>query len=86
MLEPLLTTDEAAAYLHLAPQTLCDWRYRGTGPAYIRVHRRIRYRRADLEAWVQAQEVRPEEALQRVPAPSQALQRTLLTLPPRQRR
>jgi hypothetical protein len=29
---PLLTTEEAAAYLGLAPQTLRNWRWQGIAP------------------------------------------------------
>ena len=51
--EPLLNEAEAAAVLGIAPQTLSIWRSTGRyGLRYIRVGRRIRYRRADLEAWV----------------------------------
>lgn len=48
----LHTTQEAAAYLDIKPHTLAVWRWKGTGPAFIRVGRRIRYRQADLDAWL----------------------------------
>ena len=78
MPEPLLTTAEAAAYLHLAVQTLCDWRWRGHGPAYIRLGRRIRYRPEVLDAWLAAHTHAPEEALQRVPTPALTVRPRLL--------
>jgi excisionase family DNA binding protein len=53
--EPLLTPAEAAAYLRLEEHTLANWCWRGEGPPYVRIDRRVRYRREDLEAWVQAQ-------------------------------
>lgn len=52
----LLTTDEVAERLGLATGTLRNWRTRKTGPAFIRVGGRIRYREAVVEAWLTAQE------------------------------
>lgn len=48
----LRTTEEAAAYLDIKPHTLAVWRWKSTGPAFIRVGRRIRYRQADLDTWL----------------------------------
>jgi hypothetical protein len=41
----------AAAYLNLAPSTLNKARVFGTGPAFFRLGRAIRYRREDLDKW-----------------------------------
>jgi hypothetical protein len=35
----------------LSPRTLERWRYRGTGPQYLKVGARILYRVADIEAF-----------------------------------
>lgn len=52
----LLDTAAAAAVLGVRPQTLAEWRTNGRGPRFIRVSaRRIRYRRTDLDAWLDAQ-------------------------------
>lgn len=52
-LETLLTTQETAAYMQITTDWLTQLRKRGLGPQYIRTSRRfIRYRRADLEAWL----------------------------------
>ena len=48
-----MTTKEAAAFLRYKPTTLAMWRCLGTGPKYIRI-RAIRYKRTDLEQWVEA--------------------------------
>lgn len=48
----LLTTEEAATFLRLAPQTLHRRRCQGSGPAFCRIGRRCLYRREDLEAFV----------------------------------
>jgi hypothetical protein len=49
-----MTTDEAAAYLKLAPQTLEAARYKadGSGPPYVKLPRAVRYRRSQLDAWM----------------------------------
>lgn len=52
-LKDLLSTKEAALYLNLHPSTLEKWRVYGGGPrAYRLGAKAIRYRRADLDAFV----------------------------------
>ena len=48
----LLLPAAAAALLGVSVDTLADWRCRGGGPRYVRVGRLIRYRDADLQAWL----------------------------------
>ncbi|MGI8751517.1 MAG: helix-turn-helix transcriptional regulator [Acidimicrobiales bacterium] len=47
----LATPPEVAAHLQIPEPTLAQWRYRGTGPASLRVGRHVRYRWADVERW-----------------------------------
>lgn len=50
----LLTEKEAAKILGFSIRTLQNWRHRGGGPRFVRVSKGcIRYRREDLEAWVE---------------------------------
>ena len=49
----LLNEKDAAAYLAVAVQTLRNWRSLGKGPPFVYVGRRIGYRFADLERWVE---------------------------------
>jgi hypothetical protein len=51
MPEPLLTLQEAADYLRLTPSALYGQRYKGEEPGIlgIRVGRKILYRRADID-------------------------------------
>ena len=52
----LLDTSEAATFLGLARTTLEHWRGLRKGPPFIRVGpRAVRYRRADLEEWLNEQ-------------------------------
>lgn len=51
----LLSTAGASAYLGgLSPATLTTMRSRGGGPPYAVLGRVVRYRIADLDAWVDA--------------------------------
>lgn len=49
----LLTVEEAAKRLRLSTSTLNKWRVSGEGPAFVKLDRRVLYRAADLEAWLQ---------------------------------
>jgi hypothetical protein len=49
-----LSTGEAADALGLAPSTLAKLRLSGLGPAYLKLGRRVRYRVADLNTYMQA--------------------------------
>lgn len=48
----LLTEEQAAELLALSVRTLQAWRPRGAGPRFVRAGRAIRYRKADLAAWI----------------------------------
>ncbi len=53
----LLYTVEAAFLLGLSPRTLEALRLRGGGPPYIQVTpKAVRYRRRDLDAWLDARQ------------------------------
>jgi excisionase family DNA binding protein len=60
----VLTIDEAAAYVAISKATLYTWRTRraGIGPRAIKVGGCLRYRRADLDAWLEEHVERFEEA------------------------
>ncbi len=46
-----LTQEEAAAYMRLSPRTLERHRVEGTGSLFVKLGRRVLYRRLDLDAW-----------------------------------
>ena len=50
----LMTTEEAAEFLKLAPITLAKMRSEGRGPAYHKLGRAVRYKRADLIEYFEA--------------------------------
>jgi excisionase family DNA binding protein len=51
--ERLWTEQETAAYLNVAVGTLRRWRAEGSGPPALRVGRTIRYRRSDVDRWLE---------------------------------
>ena len=50
----LLAVKEAALVLGLAVSTLNKHRVYGTGPRFVKLGRSVRYRPADLDAWIDA--------------------------------
>jgi excisionase family DNA binding protein len=52
---PVMTQDEAAEYLRIPASTLKGWRGKGYGPAGFMAGKHLRYRRSDIDAWIDAQ-------------------------------
>jgi excisionase family DNA binding protein len=53
--EPLMTTEELARYLGVPIATLYQWKHKGTGPPPLRVGKHLRYRRDDVDGWLDRQ-------------------------------
>ena len=53
-LDQLLTVQQLADYLGVPVATIYAWRYRHQGPPGFRVGKHLRFRRSDLEAWIEA--------------------------------
>jgi excisionase family DNA binding protein len=51
--ERLLTTEELSAWLQIPVLTIRQWRSDRTGPPGYRVGRHVRYRRDDVERWLE---------------------------------
>lgn len=54
-LSPYLNQDAAGAFLGLSARTLERFRVDGRGPNYLKLGRRVAYRREDLTAWADSQ-------------------------------
>lgn len=54
-LPALLTTQELADYLGIPVRTIYAWNYQGDGPPRYKVGRHVRYRRTDVEEWLENQ-------------------------------
>lgn len=58
--DPLLTPEETAGLLGVAPGTLAVWRAtRRYALKFVKVGRSVRYRRADVDAFIVARTVEP---------------------------
>ena len=51
----LVLPAELAEEIVVPERTLAQWRYLGKGPAFIKVGKHVRYRRSDVEAWLDSQ-------------------------------
>lgn len=49
----LFDTTGAAEYLNLKPGTLEQWRWNGKGPRFVKVGRNCRYRKSDLDSFIE---------------------------------
>lgn len=58
----------ASEYIGVPVGTLAQWRYLKTGPRFIRAGRMIRYRKADLDAWLDAHAVSTKDQPASAPA------------------
>lgn len=54
-MDQLICAEDAANLLNISASTLAKMRLSGTSPRYVKLGRRVAYRPADLEAWVEAQ-------------------------------
>lgn len=52
--DALLSPQQVADYLGVPVATVYRWRYEGTGPRGMKVGKHVRYRRAEVEAWLDA--------------------------------
>ena len=56
-MEPLLDENNAAEMIGCSVALMRKWRTLGIGPAYVKVGRLVRYRRADIESFLDANRV-----------------------------
>jgi excisionase family DNA binding protein len=55
--DELMAPQEAGKYLGIQPQTLARWRCTGRyGLKFLKVGAAVKYRRSDLDAWLQSRE------------------------------
>jgi predicted DNA-binding transcriptional regulator AlpA len=65
----LMTEQQASKFLELSPKTLQKYRMQGGGPKFIKIGRKIRYRRKHLDEWL---ETRTFENTGQVPKQAQS--------------
>ena len=61
----ILNTREAAAYTRLGKPTLERFRLTGEGPRFAKLGGAVRYRRCDLDAWLESRLVTSTSASRR---------------------
>ena len=54
MAPDILDTPEAASYIRLSKPTMERLRLTGDGPPYAKLGKAVRYRRVDLDAWLES--------------------------------
>jgi predicted DNA-binding transcriptional regulator AlpA len=57
VLDEWISRDDLAEQLELTTDTLARWATDGTGPARIKVGRRVFYRKSSVEKWLKALEM-----------------------------
>ena len=57
----VMTTIEAAEYVGLKKPTMERFRFLGQGPAYCKLGGAVRYRKKDLDAWLDSRAVNSVE-------------------------
>lgn len=58
MTPEILNTEQSAEYLGLSKPTLERMRLKGNGPKFAKLNSSVRYRKADLDAWLESRLVR----------------------------
>jgi hypothetical protein len=60
-MDKLITEQQVAALLLVTPDTLERWRREGRGPVYVKMGHLVRYRLEDVENFVEACSVDPQQ-------------------------
>lgn len=61
--EPLLSVEDLAELCQVPPKTVHRWLYEGTAPPSLRCGKYRRFRRADVEAWLDGLRTKSEQRL-----------------------
>ena len=59
-----LDSREAAEFLKTTREVLANWRWKGEGPPFFKLKRKVLYSREDLEVWLNKHRVLTEENLE----------------------
>lgn len=58
--EKYLTIDDLCELLTVSRKTVASWRYRGLGPASFKAGKHVRYKRSDIDAWMEQNKCTPK--------------------------
>ena len=56
-----LSIQQAGRYIGVSQAALRTWKRDGKGPAFFRAGKLLKYRKADLDAWIEARLTYPEQ-------------------------
>ncbi len=60
-MDAYLTRSELGEWIKTPVPTLETWAYKGLGPPFCRVGRKVLYARSDVEKWLEEQRVQPSD-------------------------
>ena len=58
----LLDPAVVARRIHVPVRTLANWRYRGEGPEYVKIGKRVLYTSAGLATYIEARVITPSRS------------------------
>jgi excisionase family DNA binding protein len=56
-----LSLQQASQYIGVSQAALRTWKRDGKGPAFFRAGKLLKFRKTDLDAWIEARLVKPDE-------------------------
>lgn len=66
-IDDVMSPPETAKYIHLSVSMTAKLRCKGGGPTYFKLGRAVRYRRSDLDAWLNSRRVHNTSDAARLP-------------------
>ena len=57
----ILSLQQASQYLGVSQAALRAWKRGGKGPVFFRAGKLLRFRRSDLDLWIEGQLVKPKQ-------------------------
>jgi excisionase family DNA binding protein len=61
MVSNALSLQQASEYLGVSQAALRAWKRDGKGPTFFRAGKLLRFRKCDLDAWIETRLVNPEQ-------------------------
>jgi len=61
MQEKLLSTKELSEYLGIAVSTIIEYRMNNSGPIYAKLGHLVRYKKSDVDAWVESRKPKQQK-------------------------
>jgi excisionase family DNA binding protein len=56
-----LSLEQASDYIGVSEAAMRSWKRGGKGPAFFRAGKLLKFRKSDLDAWIEARLVKPEQ-------------------------